>query len=267
MPVTIAYSPCPNDTFMFHGIASGAIPLPAGEPEVHLPDVQTLTELAQTGRFDVSTVSFYASLLVQEDYRMLHVGAALGFGCGPPVITREPLSREQLANCRIAIPGELTTAHLLFQLWAPASTQRVFVSYDEVMPMVERGEVDAGVIIHEGRFVYEQKGLHAIVDLGEWWESETGLPIPLGGIVVRRSLGESFAQAFETALAASINYAQEHPEASRDYVRQHAQELSDDVLDSHIETYVNPYSLDMGHDGAAAVERLESMARDRGLLA
>lgn len=267
MPVTIAYSPCPNDTFMFHGIASGRIPLPAGEPEAHLHDVQTLNELAQAGRFDVSKVSFYASLMVQEDYRMLRVGAALGFGCGPLLIARESLTRDRLASCRVAIPGELTTAHLLFQLWAPTAEQRVFVPYDQVMPMVERGEVDAGVIIHEGRFVYEQKGLHAIVDLGEWWEGETSLPIPLGGIVVRRSLGDSFAQNFESALAASIRYAQENPEASRDYVHQYAQELSDDVLDSHIETYVNRYSLDMGADGAAAVEKLESMARSGGLLA
>jgi len=252
---------------MFHGIASGQISLSAGEPEVHLHDVQTLNELARAGRFDVSKVSFYASLMVQEDYRMLRVGAALGFGCGPLVIARDPLSQDELANCRVAIPGEHTTAHLLFQLWAPAVEQRVFVPYDQVMPMVERGEVDAGVIIHEGRFVYDQKGLHAIVDLGEWWEAETGLPIPLGGIVVRRSLGESFAEEFESALAASIRYAQDHPEASRDYIRQHAQELSDDVLDSHIETYVNPYSLDMGQDGVAAVEKLESMAQARGLLA
>ena len=252
---------------MFHDLATGRLRLPDCELDVHLHDVETLNRHALDGTYDITKLSFHAYLLVRDRYRLLNSGAALGFGCGPLVVAARELGRDDLPACRIAIPGELTTAHLLLRLWAPAAADRVFTTYDQIMPMIARGEADCGVIIHEGRFVYERAGLHRIVDLGEWWEQTTHLPIPLGGIAMRNALPETLADDFDALLRQSIVSARANPRAALPYVRLHAQEMDDDVLEKHIETFVNEHSLDLGDDGRAAVAKLEEMAGDAGVIA
>jgi len=264
--LSVAYSPCPNDTFIFNDLANGTLGGPELTLDVHLHDVETLNRMALEGVYDVTKVSFAAYLRARQKYELLSVGAALGYGCGPLVVARREMGPDEFAGCKIAVPGELTTAHLLLRLWAPQFRQRVFVRYDEVMPMVASGEVDAGVIIHEGRFVYAHAGLVKLADLGEWWQGRTGLPIPLGGIVARRSLGGETIERFENLLRQAIRNSQANPDAAGPYIREHAREMDPAVLAEHIKTFVNDYSMDIGDDGRAAIRRLGEMARDAGLL-
>lgn len=266
MELTLAYSPCPNDTFMFHDIATGRLHLDGATVTTHLHDVQTLNEKARDGLFDITKLSFHAWLLVRSEYSMLNVGAALGYGCGPVVVARQPMDKAALADCRVAIPGELTTAHLLLRLWQREIGEAQFVRYDEVIPMVADGRVDAGVIIHEGRFVYPQAGLHLVTDLGQWWEQETSLPIPLGCIAARTSLGADTIGRFEAMLAQSIRNSVADPDSAREYVSRYASEMDEAVLSKHIRTFVNDYSLDLGPDGRAAVAALERRAVDAGII-
>ena len=264
--LTMAYSPCPNDTFMFHDVAAGGLASSGYEVAVYLHDVETLNRMALKGTYDLTKVSFHAYLLIRNEYQLLNAGAALGFGCGPLLVSRGVLSRDELSHCRIAIPGELTTAHLLMRFWAPEATQKVFVSYDQVMPMILAGEVDCGVIIHESRFVYQDAGLTCIADLGEWWEKETGGPIPLGCIVARKSLGSRAISELEALIRRSIRHSQAVPEAVAGYVRQNAIETSVEVQAKHIAMFVNAFSLDLGDAGRAAVAKLEQQARKAGII-
>lgn len=266
MDLSVAYSPCPNDTFIFNDLANGKLTWPGLALDVHLHDVETLNRMALDGVYDVTKVSFHAYLLARRNYDLLPVGAALGYGCGPVVVARREMGGDEFAGCTIAVPGELTTAHLLLRLWAPQFRRRVFVRYDRVMDMVSSGDVDAGVIIHEGRFVYEQAGLVKLADLGEWWQGRTGLPVPLGGIVARRSLGAETIRRFEDLLRQAIRNSRANPEGTVRYVRDHAREMDPAVLDEHIKTFVNDYSLDIGDDGRAAIRRMADMARDAGFL-
>lgn len=266
MELTFAYSPCPNDTFMFHDVAAGAARLPDRAIRVELHDVETLNRLAADERFDVTKLSFHAYLRVRDRYQLLNVGAALGPGGGPVVVARRDIPPDKLPACRIAVPGELTTAHLLLRLWAPRADDRVFVRYDEVMDAVAQGRADVGVIIHEGRFVYAQAGLRKLVDLGEWWRERTDLPIPLGGIAARKALGAETIAQVEAVLRRAIENSFAHPEATTAYVRQHAREMDGGVLQEHIRTFVNEYSLDLGPAGRAAVARLEELALGAGIL-
>ena len=267
MKITVAYSPCPNDTFMFHALATEKIQLPGHEIEVCLHDVETLNRRSLEHAYDFTKLSVHAYLQVRGDYILLRTGAALGFGCGPLVVAKRRIEHADLADMRIAIPGEMTTAHLLFRLWAPAARERVFVPYDRIPDMVAQGEVDCGVIIHESRFVYEQAGLRALADLGEWWEEETRLPIPLGCIAAKRGLPGQVVADFEAALRESIEHARENPEAAFEYAKQFAQELDDEVLSKHVETFVNESSLDIDDDGMAAIRKLEEMAEAAGIMA
>jgi 1,4-dihydroxy-6-naphthoate synthase len=264
--LTIAYSPCPNDTFMFHRLAAGRLRLPGHDLQVHLHDVETLNRLALDGVYDVTKVSMAAYLKVREEYELLNVGAAVAWGAGPVLVAKRDLSRADLPRCRVVVPGELTTAHVLLQLWTPEIADRVFVPYDQVMPLVVSGEADCGVLIHEGRFVYHQRGLRLLADLGQWWEQETQLPLPLGGIVARRRLGEPTLRQFEALLRQAIENSLAHPEETRDYVRRHAQELDAETLDKHVKMFVNEFSLDLGETGRAAVARLEELTLRAGLL-
>jgi len=266
LKLTLAFSPCPNDTFMFHGLATGKLELDGHELEVHLHDIETLNRRAVEGIYDITKVSFHAYLLASDRYRLLEAGAALGFGCGPILVAPRPMSMEEVLRSRIAIPGELTTAHLLFRLWAPGARDKVFVTYDRIMEMVASGEVDCGVIIHEGRFVFRDAGLQQVVDLGQWWEETTGLAIPLAGIAVRRGLPEVLAERFDQLLRQSILDARTRRADALPFVRQHAQEMDEEVLSQHIDTFVNDSSLALGPDGVAAVARLEEMARDAGVI-
>ena len=266
MNLSVAYSPCPNDTFMFNDVAAGRLGRSGLTAEVHLHDVETLNRMAIEGVYDVTKVSFGAYLRVRREYQLLSVGAALGFGCGPVVVAKGRIGPDEFAGCRVAVPGELTTANLLMRLWAPQIRKPIFTRYDQVMAMVSSGQADMGVIIHEGRFTYERAGLLMVADLGRWWQDRTGLPIPLGGIVARRSLGGATIDRFEEMLRGAIRNSLANPAGTRDYVRQHAREMDRAVLDEHIKTFVNEYSLDLGDDGRAAVRRLGDLARDAGIV-
>ena len=266
MTITLAYSPCPNDTFMFCSVATGRLGLDGHDVEVHLHDVETLNRRALDGVYDVTKLSFHAWLLAADRYELLPVGAALGYGCGPVVVSKRDLGPDELAGCRLAVPGELTTAHMLLRLWRPDVTEKVFVRYDQVMPMVARGEADAGVIIHEGRFTYEAAGLRLIADLGQWWQGETQLPIPLGCIAARKDLGRETIDGFADLLRRAVRESFEHPEATEDYVRRYAQEMSPEVLSAHIRTFVNDFSLDLGDKGRDAVAKLRDLARGAGII-
>jgi len=249
--LTCAYSTCPNDTFIFCQLAK------QDDIEVHLHDVETLNTMAFEQKFDVTKLSFHAWLRLQDHYQLLNVGAALGRGCGPLVIS--PKGHSLKPDALIAVPGEYTTAHLLLRLWNPELKNRIFMPFDQIMEAVASGKVDAGVIIHEGRFVFEERGFQCLEDLGEWWESETGLPIPLGCIAAKKSLGAERIAEFEARLKQSIQTAFDDPDSTTDYVKQHAQELADDVTRKHIKTYVNDFALDLGSEGRAAIDRLQQM--------
>lgn len=220
------------------------------EVEPVLLDIEELNRRAHTGELDLTKLSFGAFAGVGDRYRLLRSGAALGHGVGPLVVAREERS---LDSGRIAIPGRDTTAFLLFRLAYPDHGDIVELRYDEILAAVEAGDVDAGLIIHESRFTYADHGLVRIADLGEWWEGETGLPVPLAGICAR---GDIDATGVEAAIRASVEHAFAHPEASREYVRAHSQEMSDEVCDQHIALYVNEFSIDLGDEGLAAVDRL-----------
>ncbi|WP_319525159.1 1,4-dihydroxy-6-naphthoate synthase [uncultured Desulfosarcina sp.] len=264
--LTFGYSPCPNDTFMFDAIARGTVGIEGWRIDPVLHDVQTLNNLALEAALDISKLSFYAWMAVKDTYRLLSSGGAMGFGCGPVLVARKPLKREQIRDCRVVLPGAWTTAHLLFRLWAPDADQRFFVPYDHIFETIDSGQADCGVIIHESRFTFEEAGFRTIVDLGAWWEEQTGLPIPLGGIAVKKSLGDALFDQIDGAVNASIRQAMGDPDAALPYIRQHAQEMDAAVLKAHIHTFVNDFSLDSGATGRKALDVLESMAKTAGVL-
>ena len=249
------FTPCPNDAFAFHAVAHGLVEAPFDVTAV-LYDIEELNRRSASGELELTKLSFGAAAAVGDRYRLLRSGAALGRGVGPLVVARSPLSLAEAAAGRIAVPGHETTAFLLLRLAAPALGDVVELRYDEILAAVVSGEVDAGLIIHESRFTYRDHGLVAVADLGEWWESDTGLPVPLAGIFARTDLDPGLIAAADTAIRASVEYALANPDASRDYVRSLAQEMSDDVCAAHIALYVNENSVDIGEEGLIAVERL-----------
>jgi 1,4-dihydroxy-6-naphthoate synthase len=253
--LTFGFSPCPNDTFAFHALAHGLVDAPFRVRPVLL-DIEELNRRAHTGAFDLTKLSVGAFAAVGDRYRLLRSGAALGAGVGPLVVARTPMTLTDATRSRIAIPGRETTAFRLLRLAAPTLGDVIELRYDQILDAVASGAVDAGLIIHESRFTYAQHGLVRVIDLGDWWERETALPVPLAGICVRSDIDPATAAAAEHAIRASVQYAFDHPEASRDYVRAHAQELSDEVCAQHIALYVNRHSLDVGDDGLRAIERL-----------
>lgn len=266
MRIYLGFSPCPNDTFIFNGLVSGAVPLPGHTLDVALHDVEMLNRMAFEERLDVTKLSFYAWLKVKDRYRLLSSGGALGYGCGPLVVARKAFTQEKMADCRIVLPGEWTTAHLLFQLWAPDADRRRFVTYDRVFEALDSGEADCGVIIHESRFTFENAGFQAVVDLGAWWESLTGLPIPLGCIAVHRRIPDSLAGRLEEAIRRSISAARHNPAAALPFIREHAQEMTEAVLNAHIGMFVNDFSLDLGETGRRAADELALRAQAAGIL-
>ncbi len=265
--LTLGYSTCPNDTFVFHALAHGRIDRRDLEFDIRLADVEQLNRTAEEGRLDVTKLSFAAIGHLQERYALLGSGAALGRGCGPLVIARPGFDPSRLGPAAIAVPGMRTTAALLLRLYlSGASPALAPMTFDRIMPAVARGEYAAGVIIHEGRFTFQDYGLEALVDLGRWWEDETGLPIPLGGIAIRRDLGPDIARRVEAAIRDSTAFAFAHPEASAGYIRAHAREMKPDVVRRHIELYVNDFTLSLGETGAAAVAELFRRGNAAGVL-
>jgi 1,4-dihydroxy-6-naphthoate synthase len=264
--LSLGYSPCPNDTFIFYALIHGRIAAEGLSFRERLEDVETLNALARQGALDLTKVSYHALGHLRRDYALLRSGGALGRGCGPLVVARSMAAMDDLRSRRIAIPGLLTTANLLLQLHGSGFDNLVVLPFHRIMEAVVNGEVEAGVIIHESRFTYRDKGLVEILDLGAWWEEETGSPIPLGGILARRSLGAEVIARADRALRRSVEYALANPGEARAYIKAHAQELSDTVIDSHIALYVNKFSVDLGDEGIRAVETLFARAEARGIL-
>ena len=255
MTLTFGFTPCPNDAFAFHALVHGLVPAPF-EVEPVLLDIEELNRRAAGAELELSKLSFGAAAAAGDRYRLLRSGAALGRGVGPLVVAREAGSLEEAAAGRIAVPGRETTAFLLLRLAAPALGDVVELRYDRILDAVVAGEVDAGLIIHESRFTYGEHGLVAVADLGEWWEGETGLPVPLAGIFARSDLEPDVADAAEAAIRASVEYAFANPEASREYVRSLSHEMSDEICAAHIALYVNEHSVDIGDEGMSAIDRL-----------
>ncbi|HEY6360229.1 MAG TPA: 1,4-dihydroxy-6-naphthoate synthase [Vicinamibacterales bacterium] len=258
MKLSLGFSPCPNDCFMFDAIVHARIDLEGLEFDVRMADVEALNKDAFAGSADVTKLSFHAYAHCTGNYVLLDAGSALGRNCGPLLISRRAISTSEVAagRLRIAIPGKYTTANFLMGLAFPAAQDKTELLFSAIESAVASERFDAGLIIHENRFTYEQKGLRKIIDLGEFWERETGTPIPLGGIVIRRSLPDDVKTTVNRLVRRSVEYAFANPQASLPFVRQHAQEMSEGVMYRHIDLYVNEYSVDLGPEGRKAVEVL-----------
>jgi len=264
--LSLGYSPCPNDTFIFFALVHGRVKIPGCNVRERLEDVETLNGLAMDQALDLTKVSYHALGHLRPHYNLLRSGGALGRGCGPLVVARKACSMADLRGRSIAVPGRLTTANLLLQLYGEGYENPVILPFDQIMPALEKGVVDAGVIIHESRFTFRDHGLAQVLDLGSWWEEETGLPIPLGGIMARRDLGAELIGQVDGAVRRSLEYAFAHPREAKGYMQAHAQELSAGVAEQHIGLYVNDFSLDLGDEGIRAVEVLLGRAEKRGLI-
>ena len=266
-PLSLGFSPCPNDTFIFHALIHGLadeIGLDLAQPT--LADVESLNEWALQARLDVTKISFHALGHVLDDYVLLHSGSALGRGCGPLLIANKNFINKKLADLKVAIPGRYTTASMLLRMYAPQCKNLVPMRFDEIMPALAKGEVDAGVIIHESRFTYQNEGFILHQDLGTWWEETSGCPIPLGGIVARRSLGREVISLIDKGIKSSIQSAFANPQLSKDYIRINAQEMDEQVTGEHIKLYVNDFSLDLGSEGINAVKEFLERGRAAGIL-
>ncbi|HEY3501222.1 MAG TPA: 1,4-dihydroxy-6-naphthoate synthase [Actinocatenispora sp.] len=263
--LSLAFSPCPNDTFVFHALTHGLVP---GAPDfdVTYADIDVTNRSAERGTYDLVKVSYAALPWLLEKYELLPCGGALGRGCGPLVLTRGAKDPGELAGATVAVPSDRSTAYLLFRLWAAdfAPADIKVVPFEEIMPGVADGTYDAGLVIHEARFTYQRHGLTKLADLGEWWEGTTGLPIPLGAILARRGGVDPAAAA--DWIRASVRYAWAHPDASADYVLTHAQEMDPAVAQQHIGLYVNDFTADLGDEGYAAIDTLLTRAASAGLV-
>ncbi|HIJ95010.1 MAG TPA: 1,4-dihydroxy-6-naphthoate synthase [Desulfuromonadales bacterium] len=264
--LTLGFSPCPNDTFIFYPLVHGLVDTGGLAYRERLEDVETLNQLALAGQLDVSKVSYHALGHIRNDYALLRSGSALGRGCGPLLVAADNIDPADLRGRTIAVPGRYTTANLLLRLFAPTLENFIVLPFNEIMDAVLCGDVDAGLIIHESRFTYQGFGLHKLLDLGEWWEAETGLPIPLGGIVARRSLGVETIAAIEQALRSGVDYARTHPGEAAHYIGQHSQEMSAEVCAAHIGLYVNDFSTDLGDEGVRAISCLLHRAEEAGYI-
>jgi 1,4-dihydroxy-6-naphthoate synthase len=264
---SIGFSPCPNDTYIFCALATGRIPLGGfGLQPAVLEDVETLNEWAMQGRLDITKLSFHALGHVLDNYVLLHSGAALGRGCGPLLVAGQKFAPDDFAKMSLALPGKYTTAAMLLQLYAPVWKKIFILRFDEIMPAIESGRVDCGVIIHESRFTYKGRGLELVADLGAWWEKISGHPIPLGGIAARRSLGRETIAEIDRSIRASILWANQNTRLCWPYIKQYAQELDDSVISEHIGLYVNPFSENLGEEGLAAVEFFLQNGRQAGMF-
>jgi 1,4-dihydroxy-6-naphthoate synthase len=268
MTLTLGFSPCPNDCFMFDAIVHQRIDLEGLAFTILMEDVEALNRRAFAGAIDVTKLSYHALAHSVGDFALLDAGSALGRGCGPLLIAARDMTTDEVAagGVRIAIPGQFTTANFLLSLAFPEARDKTALVFSEIEAAVVEGRFDAGVIIHENRFTYEAKGLEKVIDLGEFWERTTGAPIPLGGIAVKRSLPAEIQQAMNRVMRRSVEYAFAHPDASRGFVRAHAQEMSEAVMRQHIDLYVNEYSVDLGPDGRRAVELLFERAVAAGIV-
>ena len=268
MTLSLAFSPCPNDCFMFDAMVHRRIDLEGLDFDVRMADIEALNSSAFAGDVDITKLSFHAYAYCADDYVLLDAGSALGRNCGPLLISQRPIAPEEVAagDVRIAIPGKYTTANFLLSLAFPRATDKSECLFSDIECGVLDGRYDAGLIIHENRFTYADRGLKKIIDLGEFWESETGAAIPLGGIVISRRLPADVRQRVNRVMRRSVEYAFANRDASLPFVRANAQAMSDEVMYKHIDLYVNEYSVDLGVDGRRAVGVLFERARNSGVI-
>lgn len=269
--ISIGFSPCPNDCFIFDAMIHGKIDTEGLAFKVVMEDVETLNQMAFRGDLDITKLSYHAFAYLRDKYQLLDAGSALGNNCGPllicksdPALILEKLKTAE-SSVSIAIPGKYTTANFLLSLAFPQAKNKVELVFSGIEEAVLQGKVDLGLIIHENRFTYEQKGLKKVLDLGEWWETETGLPIPLGGIVIKKNMPEEIIQKVNRVLRKSVEYAFAQPKSSLSFVKAHAQEMSEEVMYKHIDLYVNHYSVDLGEKGKAAIDTMFQRADALGL--
>jgi 1,4-dihydroxy-6-naphthoate synthase len=265
--ITIAHSPDSDDAFMFYGLATNKVRVPGLRFTHTLCDIETLNQKAREGNgfYDVTAISFHAYPYIQDHYALLTSGGSVGDGYGPMVVSTRAFSTSEIKRKRIAIPGRLTTAYLALQLFAPG-IETDEVPFDQIIPQVLKGEHEAGLIIHEGQLTYDKSGLHRVVDLGRWWQKVTGLPLPLGGNAIRRSLGPELMSKVGDALKESIQYALDHREEALAYAMQFARDLDSQLADKFVGMYVNERTLDYGADGREAVRRLLDMGHKAGII-
>jgi len=265
--ITVAHSPDSDDAFMFYGLATNKVRVPGLRFTHILCDIETLNQKARDGDgvYDVTAISFHAYPYIQDHYALLPSGGSVGDGYGPMVVSTRAFSTNEIKSKRIAIPGTLTTAYLALQLFAPGIETDV-VPFDQIIPQVLKGEHEAGLIIHEGQLTYDKSGLHRIVDLGRWWQKVTGLPLPLGGNAIRRSLGPELMSKVGEALKESIQYALDHRDEALAYAMQFARDLDSQLADKFVGMYVNERTLDYGPDGREAVRRLLDMGHKAGII-
>ncbi len=266
MVITLGFSPCPNDTFIFEAMLHGRVDTEGLVFEPVIEDVEALNRRAFAGELLATKLSYHAYAHLTDRYVLLDAGSALGNQCGPLLVAKKMLTPEEVGQARIAIPGKMTTANFLLSMAFPNAINKYEVVFSGIEQAVLNGEADAGLIIHENRFTYEQKGLVKILDLGDHWENTTGMPIPLGGIVVRRDLPPEIQQKLNRVLRRSVAYAFAHPHEVMPYVRIHAQEMEDAVMQAHIQLYVTPFTEDLGERGRAAVAYMFQVAQEKGVL-
>ncbi len=266
MNLTLGFSTCPNDTFIFDAMVNGRIDTEGLRFKLHLADVEELNRLAFAAEIDISKVSYHAFAYLSDAYQLLTSGSALGFGNGPLLISKHKIYPDEIKELKIAIPGKYTTANLLLSLAYPQLTQKQEYLFSDIEEVILSGEMDAGVIIHENRFTYRSKGLRKIVDLGELWEQQYGLPIPLGGILVKRNLPEDIRHKINRVLRRSVEYALQNPNDSLPFVRQHAQSMDESVMQNHIRLYVNDFSVDLGVKGREAIDTLYEKGAEKLLF-
>jgi len=266
MKLSLGFSPCPNDTFIFDAMIHQKIDTEGLEFEVLMEDVEQLNQKAFSGILDITKLSYHAFAFVLDQYALLQSGSALGNNCGPLLIAKKQLSDKEIKKAKIAIPGKYTTANFLLSLAFPENTNKQELLFSEIEDAVLNDEVDAGLIIHENRFTYKSKGLIKLIDLGEFWESATQLPIPLGGIVVKRDLPISTQQKIDRVLKRSVEFALKSPSQTLDFVGQYAQEMNPEVMFQHIELYVNDYTVELGTTGKKAIQKLFDTAHEKGII-
>ena len=262
--LSLGFSPCPNDCFIFDAMLHAKVDTEGLEFKVFMEDVETLNQMAFRGDLDVTKLSYHAYAHLTKPYQLLNAGSALGNNCGPLLVSSSKFQVQ--SSTRIAIPGKYTTANFLLSLAFPETKDRVEMLFSEIENAVLSGKVDAGLIIHENRFTYEQKGLKKIIDLGEYWETLAHAPIPLGGIVIKRNFDDELKKKFDRVLRKSVEYAFANPKSSLNFVKAHAQEMSEEVMYKHINLYVNNYSIDLGTEGKRAVNLLFDKAQELGVI-
>ena len=263
--ITIAHSPDSDDAFMFYGLATNKVRVPGLRFTHTLTDIETLNRKAMQGVYDVTAISFHAYPYLQDNYALMPCGGSVGEQYGPMVVATRPLTLEELKKLKVAVPGTLTTAYLALKLFSPAIETEV-VAFDQIIPELIAGKYEAGLIIHEGQLTYESSGLCKILDLGKWWHEQTGLPLPLGGNAIRRSLGKELIATVTKALRDSIQFGLDHREEALAYAMQFARDLDPQKADRFVGMYVNERTLDYGADGREAVARLLQMGHQAGII-